>query len=50
MQWSFGVTSWEVFSGGRTPYPAVNPRELPKLLKEGMRLEYPSNAASDTEM
>ena len=44
------MTCWEVFSGGRTPYPAINPKELPKLLEEGTRLEYPSNAANATEM
>ena len=50
LQWSFGVTCWEVFSGGRTPYPAVNPTDLPRLLEEGMRLDYPSNAANAPEM
>ena len=50
MQWSFGVTCWEVFSIGKTPYPAVNPIDLPRLLREGVRLEYPNNATSATEM
>ncbi len=35
---------------GRTPYPGVNPIDLPKLLEEGMRLEYPTNAASTSEL
>ena len=50
VQWSFGVTCWEVFCGGRIPYPGVAPVDLPKLLEEGIRLDYPSNAASTPEM
>ena len=41
---------WEVFSGGRTPYPAIDPMSLIKLLREGRRLERPDNAACATEM
>ena len=44
------MTCWEVFSGGRIPYPGVDPVDLPKLLEEGMRLDYPSNAANTPEM
>ena len=50
LQWSFGVTCWEAFSGGKIPYPGVSPVDLPKMLKGGMRLDYPSNAANTTEM
>ncbi len=49
-QWSYGVTVWEVFNGGRTPYPAVDPLSLIQLLGEGRRLERPFNAACATEM
>ncbi|XP_064398635.1 plexin-B1-like isoform X2 [Halichondria panicea] len=48
--WSYGVTVWEVFNGGRTPYPAVDPLSLIQLLGEGRRLEKPLNAACATEM
>ena len=49
LQWSFGVTCWEIFTCGKIPYPGVDPSELPKFLESGRRLEKPENAAcSDT--
>ena len=50
MQWSYGVTIWEIFSGGQNPYPAVDPMTLAKLLTDGRRLEAPQNAACTPEM
>ena len=44
-QWSFGVTCWEVFSLGRSPYPGVDPFTLIKYLEGGKRLDKPQNAA-----
>ena len=44
-QWSFGVTCWEVFSLGKTPYPGVDPFSLIRYLESGKRLEKPFNAA-----
>ncbi len=49
VQWSYGITCWEVFSAGKTPYPGVNPMSLIRLLETGVRMEKPFNAAcSDT--
>ena len=50
MQWSYGVTMWEIFSGGQNPYPAVDPMSLTKLLKDGRRLDSPHNTACLPEM
>jgi hypothetical protein len=50
IQWAYGVTCWEIFSGGKVPYAALIVREIPKLLAEGYRLEKPSNYACSEEM
>ena len=50
MQWAYGVTCWEIFSGGKIPYAELRVREIPKLLAEGYRLEKPSNNACSEEM
>ena len=47
MQWSYGVTCWEIFSLGRIPYPGVNNADIIKLLKSGKRLELPDMCPSD---
>ncbi|XP_061193771.1 uncharacterized protein LOC133202005 [Saccostrea echinata] len=39
--WSYGVTVWEVFTMGGTPYDNVRSRDLPKWLKQGNRLSKP---------
>ena len=41
LQWSYGVTCWEVFSLGRTPYPTVPNDEIFKCISSGRRLEKP---------
>ena len=42
-QWSFGVTCWEVFSLGYSPYPTIHPSALIELLQSGERLQKPNN-------
>ena len=49
-QWSFGVTCWEVFSGGTIPYGGIGPLALVQLLCDGERLSKPSNSACTDEM
>ena len=45
MQWAFGVTCWEIFSCGKTPYPGINPMDLLIQLERGYRMEKPVNFA-----
>ena len=41
LQWSYGITCWEIFSFGRLPYPGVDNANVITLLKSGKRLERP---------
>jgi len=50
LQWSFGVTCWEIFTAGKIPYGGVDPLMLAELLEAGERLYKPSNAACSDEM
>ncbi len=50
MQWAYGVTCWEIFTGGRIPYAGVHPLELGHQIESGYRLEKPLNAACTDEM
>ena len=50
LQWSFGVTVWEIFTCGRVPYPGVPAVSLLRTLQRGERLERPDNEACSDEM
>ena len=51
VQWSFGVTCWEVYSGGSTPYPGMNdPKTLVDFIHGGGRLDKPTSITCSDEM
>ncbi|CAG0905625.1 unnamed protein product [Darwinula stevensoni] len=42
--WAYGITLWEMFSLGMTPYPGMSGQELVERLKDGYRLDAPQYA------
>lgn len=47
LQWSFGVTLWELLSCAQQPYVDVDPDEMTTILEQGQRLIQPYNCPDD---
>lgn len=47
LQWSFGVTLWELTTLGQQPYVEVDPFEVEHYLKDGYRLSQPVNCPDE---
>ncbi|XP_064601130.1 fibroblast growth factor receptor 2-like [Liolophura sinensis] len=43
--WSFAVVLWEIVTLGGFPYPGIPDKDLFRLLKDGYRMERPSNCS-----
>ena len=41
---------WEIFSGGKSPYPGTNPVSLMQMLEGGERMPKLYNSACSDEM
>ena len=41
LQWSYGITCWEIFTLGRIPYPGIDNQNVITILKNGRRLDKP---------
>lgn len=50
LQWAYGVTLWEIYNGGKTPYTGIQMAELSRKLEDGYRMEKPRNAACTEQM
>ncbi|XP_011407098.1 PREDICTED: tyrosine-protein kinase receptor UFO-like [Amphimedon queenslandica] len=48
--WSFGITVWEVFNGGKTPYGGFSPTCVKTMISDGYKLEAPSNSACNDDI
>jgi len=45
--WAFGVTLWEIMSYGAKPYSAVEPKEVRRKVREGLRLAKPRGCPAE---
>ena len=47
LQWSFGVTVWEMLTLGQIPYAEIDPFEMAAYLREGYRIAQPMNCPDE---
>lgn len=44
------MTLWEIYNGGKVPYPGIEMAELSFKLEKGYRMKKPQNSACTEEM
>ena len=45
--WSYGVSIWEIYSLGKTPWKGLGPVEIRDMIVEGERLGHPERCPND---
>ncbi|CAD6199157.1 unnamed protein product [Caenorhabditis auriculariae] len=45
--WSYGIMCWEIYNNGLEPYPGMTVVEVNNQVREGYRMELPSNVNPD---
>ena len=50
LQWSFGVTMWEIFTCGKVPYNGIHAMGILPELERGAVLEIPDNKACSDDV
>lgn len=47
--WSFGVCLWEIFNGGRIPYPGLSNEEVAKQVVVGKTMDPPADCPMEIQ-
>ncbi len=45
--WSFAILAWEIMTYGGTPYPSIAAEKLFDYLKNGSRMNQPTNCPNE---
>lgn len=45
--WAFGILTWEIYTGGKQPYPAINNTDVVQKILNGYRLQKPTRCPEE---